>query len=86
MTPESRFVSKALGPLPVINAFLDQLRLEQFFHQFVPTKDPRLKLTPAEGLGLVLGNILIARRPLYAMSDWAIRFDEQMLGLPPGWP
>jgi transposase len=41
-------------------------------------------LTPAEGLGLMLCNILIARRPLYAMSDWAIRFDEQMLGLPPG--
>ena len=84
MTPESRFVSKALGPLPIINAFLDQLRLEQFFHQFVPAKDPRLKLTPAEGLGLMLRNILIARRPLYAMSEWATRFDEQMLGLPPG--
>jgi transposase len=84
LTPESRFVSKALGPLPIINTFLDQLRLEQFFHQFVPARDPRLKLTPAEGLGLMLCNILIARRPLYAMSDWAIRFDEQMLGLPPG--
>jgi transposase len=84
LTPESRFVSKALGPLPIINAFLDQLRLEQFFHQFVPAKDPRLKLTPAEGLGLMLRNILIARRPLYAMSEWATRFDEQMLGLPPG--
>ena len=34
----------------------------------------------------MLRNILIARRPLYAMSEWAIRFDEQMLGLPPGWP
>ena len=32
----------------------------------------------------MLRNILIARRPLYAMSEWAIRFDEQMLGLPPG--
>jgi hypothetical protein len=34
LTPGSRFVSKALGPPPIINAFLDQLRLEQFSNKF----------------------------------------------------
>ena len=43
-----------------------------------------LKLPPAAGLGVLLRNILVAREPLYGLSEWANRFDEGVLGLPPG--
>jgi len=76
--------SKALGPLPIINRFLDRLRLDGFFEEFVPHTDRRLKLAPAKGLGVLLRNILVAREPLYGLSDWANRFDARLLELPPG--
>jgi transposase len=77
-------VSKALGPLPVINRFLRRLRFEQFFEEWVPHADKRMKVAPAVGLGVLLRNILVARQPLYGLSEWAGRFDEGLLGLPRG--
>ncbi|MHB8875243.1 MAG: IS1634 family transposase [Myxococcaceae bacterium] len=77
-------ISKALGPLPVINRFLARLRLDHFLGKFVPHEDQRLKLAPAVGLGVLLRNVLVAREPLYGLADWASRFDEPLLGLPAG--
>lgn len=82
--PALDLVSKALGPLPVINGFLDRLRLDHFFAQFVPHTDRRLTLAPAVGLGVLLRNVLVEREPLYGLSEWAHRFDESLLGLPSG--
>src|SRR6266516_3068521 len=84
MTQDLNLVSKALGPLPIITRFLERLRLDRFLDQFVPCDDRRLKLAPAVGLGLLLRNVLVARQPLYGLSDWAHRFDDSVLGLPPG--
>lgn len=82
MTQDVELVSKALGPLPIINRFLARLRLDHFFGKFVPCADQRLKLAPAVGLGVLLRNVLVAREPLYGLADWASRFDEPLLGLP----
>lgn len=79
-------VSKAVGPLPIINHFLNRLRLDRFLERFVPHTDRRLKLPPATGLGVLLRNVLVAREPLYGLSQWARRFDETLLGLPRGGP
>ena len=75
-------VSKALGPLPLLNRFLERLKLERFFGERVPVGDRRQKLAPAVGLGVLLRNILIARRPLYGLREWASRFEPSLLGLP----
>ena len=83
---ELSLASKAVGPLPIINRFVERLRLDDFFDRFVPQQDRRLKLAPATGLGVLLRNILVARRPLYGLSEWAHRFDQPLLGLPPGDP
>ena len=84
MAQDLDLISRALGPLPVINRFLKRLRLDHFFGKFVPRADKRLKLAPSVGLGILLRNVLVAREPLYGLRDWAVRFDEQLLGLPPG--
>lgn len=83
-TSDLELVSKVLGPLPIINRFLERLRLDRFLAQFVPLTDRRLKLPPAVGIGVVLRNVLVAREPLYGLSEWARRFDDTLLGLPTG--
>lgn len=81
--PESvRLLSKAIGPLPLLNRFLKRLDIERFFAEMVPAGDRRQRLSPAVGLGVLLRNILIARRPLYGLSEWASRFEPELVGLP----
>jgi transposase len=41
----------------------------------------RLKLAPATALGVVVRNLLVSRRPLYALGEWAASFDAALLGL-----
>jgi transposase len=84
VTEDLDLVSKALGPLPIINHVLGRLRLDRFLGQYVPHTDQRLKLAPAVGLGVLLRNVLVAREPLYGLCEWTARFDETLLGLPPG--
>ncbi|MGC8520158.1 MAG: IS1634 family transposase [Steroidobacteraceae bacterium] len=79
---DAHLVSKVVGPLPLLNGFLDRLQIEALFARFVPSTDRRLKLAPAVGLGVLLRNILLAREPLYGLTDWTQRFDEALLGLP----
>jgi transposase len=77
-----QLVSKAVGPLPLLNRFLERLKIEHFFGELVPAGDRRQKLVPAVGLGVLLRNILLARRPLYGLSEWARRFEPELVGLP----
>lgn len=77
-----RLESKAVGALPLLNHILERTRIEELLRQFVPAHDKRMKLEPAMGLGLLLRNILISRRPLYDITEWANRFEPQLLGLP----
>ena len=79
---DAHLVSKVVGPLPLLNGFLDRLQIEALFGRFVPSTDRRLKLAPTVGLGVLLRNILLAREPLYGLTDWTQRFDEALLGLP----
>ena len=83
-TKDLELDSKALGAMPIVNRFLDKLHLEAFFEHYLPHKDPRSKLPASLGLGLVLRNLIVAREPLYNLSEWATQFDEALLGLRPG--
>lgn len=75
-------VSKVVGPLPLLNAFFERLRIDHFLGKYVAAGDRRQKLAPGICLGVLLRNILLSRRPLYSLSDWAKRFDAALLGLP----
>ena len=72
-----------LGPLPVINAFVDRLGLAGLLETFVPHNDARLKLPPATAIGVVIRNLVIHRRPVYALGESAVPFDPGLLGLAP---
>jgi len=69
----AHLISKVVGALPLLNGVLDRLQIEPLLGQFVSSADRRLKLAPAVGLGVVLRNILLAREPLYGLTDWVQR-------------
>lgn len=74
-------VSEKVESLPIINRFLNKLKVDSHFDRFVPRIDQRQKLQPSQGLSLLLRNLLIARDPLYALCDWAAQYDATLLGI-----
>lgn len=79
-----RLQSKAVGALPLLNQILKRARIDELLSKFVPARDKRQTVEPAVGLGVLVRNILLSRRPLYDLHDWAQRFDPGLLGLPAG--
>jgi hypothetical protein len=78
-----RLDTQALGPLPVVNQFLDRLGLARLLAEYLPAEDRRLKLAPAAAIGVVVRNLVLAREPVYGLERWAVPFDPALLGLGP---
>jgi transposase len=76
--------TQLLGPLPVVNHFLGRLRLDEALARHVPADDRRLRLAPAVALGVVVRNLIVCHRPLYALGEWAAPYDPAVLGLAAG--
>jgi transposase len=70
---------------PVVRHFLDRLQLETLLTRYLPplTRRPE-DLPSAVTLGVLVTNLLLARRPLYALPQWAARCVPEHLGLQPG--
>jgi len=73
--------SETLGPLPVIQHFLDKLRLDSLLAKYVPASDRRFTVPPATVLGLMIRNIIIGRTPLYELADWVREYSPAALGI-----
>ena len=72
--------SQLLGPLPIINRFLDRLGVDTLLERALEA-DPRSRMPPAKALGVVLRNLIEQRRPLYALGEWVAERDPSVLGL-----
>lgn len=86
MPAEERFtlVSETVGALPIVNWFLSRMGVGERMDRFVPQDDARLRLAPAAVIGVVLRNIIVRHRPVYAIGEWAEPFNAGVLGLAPG--
>ena len=73
--------SGTIGPLPVIQHFLDKLGLDKLLAQYVPATDRRFVIPPATVLGLLFRNIVIGRTPLYQLADWVREYSPAALGI-----
>jgi transposase len=73
-----------LGCLPVVNYFLERLRLAEILERYVPSDDARLRLAPVAVIELVVRNIILSHEPLYALSEWARPYEPVQLGLEVG--
>ena len=72
-----------VGPLPLINRFLDRLGLEGLLDRLVPTQDRRVRLPYAKGLGLLLRSILVEREAIYRQQEIVRGFWPEAYGLTP---
>ena len=71
----------AVGALPIVGSVLGRMRLEEFLQSYLPRPDPRSKMTPAQGLLVLLRNVLLAREPIYGLGEWARSYAPDLLGL-----
>ena len=69
-----------LGPLPLINHFIERIGLEQALDKHVPS-DARCTLTHARALGVLLRSIIVEREPIYRQQETVHGFAGGMFGL-----
>jgi transposase len=75
--------SHHLGLLPILNRLLTRLHLESILRDYLPPEDRRSRIATAQGLMVLLKNLLLSRQPLYGVPQWAARCDPAALGLVP---
>jgi hypothetical protein len=73
--------TERLGPLPLINHFLERLDLETWMDRFVPIHDRRIRLPYTKALGVLLRSVLVEREPLYRQQETVGTFAPQAFGL-----
>ena len=73
--------SERLGPLPLINHFLQRLDLEALLDKYVPTIDRRCAVPHARALGVVLRSIIVEREPIYREQETVHGFAQGLFGL-----
>lgn len=76
--------SQRLGALPIVDRFLARIGLERVLSRYLPSSDRRVALPAATAIGVLVGNLCLAREPLYGLAEWAARFEPALLGLGPG--
>lgn len=77
-------VSERLGSLPVVDHFLSQIGFDRRLGRYLPKNDRRLRLSPGQVVGVLVRNIVVRHRPLYAIGEWAAPFEPALLGLSSG--
>jgi transposase len=70
-----------VGSLPIINHFLNRMKLEELLRQHLPTDDPRVELPTARAVLVLVRNILVSREPIYGIGDWSTHFAPDLLDL-----
>jgi transposase len=73
--------SRRIAALPILEHFLDRLRLRDFLSDHLPLEDRRSRVPTATALLVLLKNLLISREPLYGLGEWAARHEPDLLGL-----
>jgi transposase len=75
--------SSRVAALPILNRFLQRLRLDEFLRDHLPREDHRSRVPTATALLVLVRNLLLSREPLYGVGAWAARHVPALLGLTP---
>lgn len=73
--------SRRIGALPILNAFLQRLRIAEFLRAHLPRDDRRSRVATTTSLLVLIQNFLVSREPLYGIGEWAARHGRAALGL-----
>jgi Domain of unknown function (DUF4277) len=69
-----------LGPLPLINHFIERMGLDEAFARHVPS-DQRCVVPHARALGVLLRSIIVEREPIYRQQETVNGFAAGMFGI-----
>jgi len=69
-----------LGPLPIVNHFINRMDLENALDRHVPA-DPRCDISHARSLGVLLRSIIVEREPIYRQQEIVHAFASGMFGI-----
>ena len=72
--------SERLGPLPLVNHFIQRMGLENTLDRYVPS-DQRCAVSHARALGVLLRSIIVEREPIYRQQETVHGFASSMFGV-----
>jgi transposase len=72
--------SERLGPLPLINHFMERIGVDDTLARHVPS-DPRCALTHASALGVLLRSIIVEREAVYRQQETVYGFASGLFGV-----
>ncbi len=72
--------SERMGPLPLINHFIERIGLEELLGRHVPS-DARCAVAHARALGVLLRSLVVEREPIYRQQETVHGFASGMFGL-----
>jgi hypothetical protein len=73
--------AQTLGALPIVDAFLARMGVDELLGRWLGPGDVRAALAPARAVGLLICNLCVCREPVYALGEWASPHDPALLGL-----
>src|SRR6266403_3266392 len=86
-TPRSADFSlktERLGPLPLVNHFIDRMGLAALLDKYVATTDPRCRVSHGKALGVLLRSIVVEREPIYRAQETVHAFATGLFGVAGG--
>lgn len=79
--PVFALTTERLGPLPLVNHFIERLGLIGLLERHVPTTDARCAVAHAVALGVLVRSIVVEREPIYREVETVHGFAPAMFGL-----
>lgn len=76
--------TERLGPLPLVNHFIERMGLPALLEKYVPTTDPRSRVSNARALGVLLRSIVVEREPIYRAQETVHGFATGLFGVAGG--
>ena len=73
--------TERLGPLPLVNHFIDRMGLAALLEKYVPTTDPRCRVAHAKALGVLLRSFVGEREPIYRAQETVHGFATGLFGV-----
>jgi transposase len=72
-------LSERLGPLPLVNHFIDRMGLAEILERHLPSS--RSAVTHSQALGVLLRSIIVEREPIYRQQETVTAFGAGLFGL-----
>src|ERR1022692_2215048 len=72
--------TERLGPLPLVNHFVQRMGLAALLDKHVPTTDARCRVPDAQALGVLLRSVVVEREPIYRAQETVHGFAAGLFG------